>query len=99
MQTQIETLQRQLDNTVAIKDAEIAHLKEVIETYQRMLFGSRSEKTRYLSQMDQLSLFHSETGSENNVGKKTAIVKEHKREMQSKQKRALKTIPGRKPLL
>lgn len=88
LQTQIETLQRQLDNTVAIKDAEIAHLKEVIETYQRMLFGSRSEKTRYLSQMDQLSLFHSETGSENNAGKKTAIVKEHKREMQSKQKRA-----------
>ena len=88
LQTQIETLQRQLDNTVAIKDAEIAHLKEVIETYQRMLFGSRSEKTRYLSQMDQLSLFHSEADSENNTGKKTSIVKEHKREMKSGQKRA-----------
>ena len=100
LQTQIETLQRQLDNTVAIKDAEIAHLKEVIETYQRMLFGSRSEKTRYLSQMDQLSLFHlfhSEAGSENNAGKKTAIVKEHKREMQSKKKRAdyIKLYPGK----
>ena len=88
LQTQIETLQRQLDNTVAIKDAEIAHLKEVIETYQRMLFGSRSEKTRYLSQMDQLSLFHSEADSENNTRKKTSIVKEHKREMKSGQKRA-----------
>lgn len=29
---QIEALQQQLDNTVAVKDAEIAHLKEVIAT-------------------------------------------------------------------
>ena len=43
LQTQIETLQRQLDNTVAIKDAEIAHLKEVIETYQRMHSWSKAE--------------------------------------------------------
>ena len=29
---QIESLQKQLGNAVAVKDAEIAHLKEVIET-------------------------------------------------------------------
>ena len=42
MQAQIESLQRQLNDTIAAKDAEIAHLKEVIATYQRMLFGSKS---------------------------------------------------------
>ena len=46
MQSQIKTLQQQLDDTVATKDAEIAHLKDVIETYRKMLFGSKSEKTQ-----------------------------------------------------
>ena len=87
LMVQIENLQQQLDNTVAAKDAEIAHLKEVIETYQRMLFGSKSEKTRYLSQMDQMSLFHKDTAPENAVEKKTTVVKEHKRDVQSKQNR------------
>ena len=88
LQAQNETLRRQLDHTTAVKDAEIAHLKEVIETYQRMLFGSRSEKTRYLCQMDQMSLFHSSDVSENHADeKKTTVVKEHTREMQPKKNR------------
>jgi len=88
LQARIDALQRQLDSTVAVKDAEIAHLKEVIETYQRMLFGSRSEKTRYLSQMDQMSLFHSTAAAENTADqKKTAVVKEHTREVKSKRHR------------
>ena len=85
---QIESLQKQLDNTVAVKDAEIAHLKEVIEAYQRMLFGSRSEKTRYLSQMDQMSLFHAAAVPEKTAEKKeTTVVKEHTREKQPRQSR------------
>ena len=88
LMAQIESLKNQLDNTVAVKDAEIAHLKEVIETYQRMLFGSKSEKTRYLSQMDQMSLFHATAMPEKNVSeKKATVVKEHTREMQPKQSR------------
>jgi hypothetical protein len=84
MQAQIEALQRQLGN----KDAEIAHLKEVIATYQRMLFGAKSEKTRYLSQMDQLSLFDSENGPQNKTGKpKTAVVKEHTRNVEPRKNR------------
>ena len=88
LMAQIESLKNQLDNTVAVKDAEIAHLKEVIETYQRMLFGSKSEKTRYLSQMDQMSLFHATAMPEKNASeKKATVVKEHTREMQPKQSR------------
>ncbi len=84
MQAQIEALQRQLGN----KDAEIAHLKEVVATYQRMLFGSKSEKTRYLNQMDQLSLFHTEDTPESKTEeKKTTVVKEHAREVKSRKKR------------
>ena len=84
MQARIEALQRQLGN----KDAEIAHLKEVIATYQRMLFGAKSEKTRYLSQMDQLSLFDSENGPQNKTGKpKTAVVKEHTRNVKPRKNR------------
>lgn len=84
MQAQIESLQRQLGN----KDAEIVHLKEVIATYQRMLFGSKSEKTRYLNQMDQLSLFHAEEAPERKTEeKKTTVVKGHEREVKSRQKR------------
>ena len=78
---QNEMLQQQLNN----KDAEISHLKEVIEVYQRMLFGSKSEKTRYLSQMDQMSLFHSDNVSEKHTDeKKVTVVKEHTRETQPK---------------
>ena len=85
---QIESLQKQLGNTVAVKDAEIAHLKEVIETYRRMLFGSRSEKTRYLIQMDQMSLFHSAAVPERAEEKKeTTVVKEHTREKLPRQSR------------
>ena len=96
LQNRIEMLQQQLSNTVAVKDAEISHLKEVIEVYQRMLFGSKSEKTRgsksektrYLSQMDQMSLFHSDDVSENHADeKKTVVVKEHTRETQSRESR------------
>ena len=57
LHAQIEDLQKQLNNTTAVKDAEIAHLKEVIETYQRMIFGSKSEKTVYMNDLAQLSLF------------------------------------------
>ena len=57
LHAQIENLQKQLNNTTAVKDAEIAHLKEVIETYQRMIFGSKSEKTVYMNDLAQLSLF------------------------------------------
>ena len=85
LQNRIEMLQQQLNNTVAVKDAEISHLREVIEVYQRMLFGSRSEKTRYLSQMDQMSLFHSDDVSEKHTDeKKVTVVKEHTRETQPK---------------
>ena len=85
LQNRIEMLQQQLNNTVAVKDAEISHLKEVIEVYQRMLFGSKSEKTRYLSQMDQMSLFHSDDVSEKHTDeKKVTVVKEHTRETQPK---------------
>ena len=43
-----------------------------------MLFGSRSEKTRYLIQMDQMSLFHSTAVPERAEEKKeTTVVKEH----------------------
>lgn len=88
MQTQIESLQRKLDNTIAVKDAEIAHLKEVIATYQRMLFGSKSEKTRYLNQMDQLSLFSSDDAPEGKTEqRKTTVVKGHAREVKSKKNR------------
>ena len=61
LHAQIEDLQKQLDNMKTVKDAEIAHLKETIETYQRMLFGSKSEKTVYMSDLDQLSMFDEET--------------------------------------
>lgn len=85
LQNRIEMLQQQLNNTVAVKNAEISHLREVIEVYQRMLFGSRSEKTRYLSQMDQMSLFHSDDVSEKHTDeKKVTVVKEHTRETQPK---------------
>ena len=85
LQNRIEMLQQQLNNTVAVKNAEISHLREVIEVYQRMLFGSRSEKTRYLSQMDQMSLFHSDDVSEKHTDeKKVTVVNEHTRETQPK---------------
>ena len=88
MQAQIASLQKQLDNTVALKDEEIAHLKEVIETYKRMLFGSKSEKTRYLSDMNQLSLFPATTDHEEIVTEEDSlIVTEHTRKTNSKQKR------------
>ena len=91
LQAQIDALQRQLaqlENANTIKDAEIAHLKEVIETYKRMLFGSKSEKTRYLSQMDQMSLFHPSDVPENAVDKKkTVVIPEHTRQVKSKQDR------------
>lgn len=45
------------EQQVKQKDAEIERLKEIIRKYQCMLFGSRSEKTRYLSTFTQLSLF------------------------------------------
>lgn len=85
LKAHIEALQQTLNN----KDAEIAHLKEVIETYQRMLFGSKSEKTRYLSQMDQLSLFNAIVAAEKDASQKKSavVVKEHTREVQPKQSR------------
>ena len=89
MQAQIESLQRQLNDTIAAKDAEIAHLKEVIATYQRMLFGSKSEKTRYLYDMNQMSLFHEAEAAQNTPDKKeTTVVKEHTREVKPKGRQA-----------
>ena len=88
LQGQIDTLNQQLESTIASKDAEIAHLKEVIETYQRMLFGSKSEKTRYLSQMNQMSLFFPTADSETSEeSKKTSVVKEHTRKVHTKKDR------------
>lgn len=64
LHAQIEDLQKQLNNTKAVKDAEIAHLKETIEIYQRMLFGSKSEKTVYMSDLAQMSLFDKDAESD-----------------------------------
>ena len=64
LHAQIEDLQKQLDNVTAVKDAEIAHLKETIEIYQRMLFGSKSEKTVYMNDLAQLSLFDKDPASD-----------------------------------
>ena len=81
MQAQNEALQRQLNNATT----EIAHLKEVIATYQRMLFGSKSEKTRYLYDMNQMSLFHEAEAAQSTPDKKeTTVVKEHTREAKPK---------------
>ena len=57
LHAQIEDLQKQLNNVITVKDTEIAQLKETIEVYQRMLFGSKSEKTVYMNDLAQLSLF------------------------------------------
>ena len=88
MQSQIKTLQQQLDDTVATKDAEIAHLKDVIETYRKMLFGSKSEKTQYLYPMNQMCLFHPSNTPENKAEKGTTVtVKEHTRKVKENKNR------------
>ena len=66
---------------------EIAHLKEVITAYHRMLFGSKSEKTVYLNHMDQLSLFHSQPVPQKKEEYQTSVVKEHVRAKKSKRNR------------
>lgn len=49
----VDDLQRQL----GVKDEKIAHLEETIETYQRLIFGSKSEKTVYINDVGQIGLF------------------------------------------
>ena len=88
MQSQNEALQQQLHNTIATKDAEIAHLKDVIESYRKMLFGSKSEKTQYLYPMNQMCLFHpSDTPESEDKKRKTVPVKGHMREVKESKNR------------
>ena len=88
MQSQNEALQQQLHNTIATKDAEIAHLKDVIESYRKMLFGSKSEKTQYLYPMNQMCLFYPcDTPESEDKKRKTVPVKGHMREVKESKNR------------
>lgn len=70
LQQQINTCNARLaeaEKQLREKDTEILRLKAIIEKYQKMLFGSSSEKTKYLSTYSQLSLFGFEQEKQDSV--------------------------------
>ena len=91
-----------LEKQIQAKDAEIAHLKETVSKYQHMLFGSHSEKTKYLNVGTQMSLFGEEQPEDIPVVAPSAPVAGYNRQQKSKKERddciELMIVSGRFPV-
>lgn len=86
---------QKLETTIADLNGEVAHLKEVVAQYQKMIFGQSSEKTKYTQEIpEQLNLFNeAEKEADAKAKEKTIIVPRHERKAKRTHEELISDLP------